>query len=130
MSAQGGTVTWDELAEQDIAMTQRLHGLKAFEKTPPSGHGLEASGATQPVPNGDMATSDALGGLAPTPMQTSPDVGGAGQDSPYCLHMGLVMIADHLVRLQHPPLDRSTKEGFGVRPASTTSVPTHFHLNL
>ena len=69
MSGQGGTVTGDELAEQDIATTQRLHGLKAFEKTLSSGHGLEASGATQPVPNADMATLDALGGLAPTPMQ-------------------------------------------------------------
>ena len=46
-------------------------------------------------------------------MQTSPDVGGAGQDSLYCPHIGLVMIADHLVRLQHPSLDRSTKEGLG-----------------
>ena len=57
MSGQGGTVTGDELAQQDIATTQRLHGLKAFEKTLSSGHRLEASGATQPVPNGDMATS-------------------------------------------------------------------------
>jgi hypothetical protein len=30
MSGQGGTVTGDELAEQNIAMTQRLHGLKAL----------------------------------------------------------------------------------------------------
>jgi hypothetical protein len=110
---QGGPVTWDELAQQNLATTQRPHGLKAFEKTLPSDHRLDSSGATQPVPNGDMATFDALGGLAPTPMQTSPDVGGAGQDSPYCLHIGLVMIADHLVRLQHPPLHRSTEEGFG-----------------
>ena len=92
MSGQGGTVTGDELAEQDIATTQRLHGLKAFEKTLPSGHRLEASGATQPIPNGDMATFDALGSLAPAPMQTSPDMGGAGQDSLYCLHIGLVMM--------------------------------------
>jgi hypothetical protein len=69
--------------------------------------------ATQPVPNRDRATFDALGGLAPAPMQTSADVGGAGQGSLYCLHVVLVMIADHLIRLQHPPLDRSTEEGFG-----------------
>jgi hypothetical protein len=49
----------------------------------------------------------------PAPMQTSPDVGGAGQNSLYRLHIRLVMIADHLVRLHFPPLDRSTKEGFG-----------------
>jgi hypothetical protein len=60
-----------------------------------------------------MATFDALGGLAPTPMQASPDVSGAGPDSLYCLHIGLVMIADHLVRLQRPPLHRSTEEGLG-----------------
>jgi hypothetical protein len=130
MRGQRRTVTGDVLAQQDIATTQRLHGLEAFEKTLPGDHRLETSRATQPVPNGDMTTFDALGGLTPTPMQTSPDVGGAGQDSLDCPHVGLVMIADHLVRLQHPPLDRSTKEGFGVRPASTTSVPTHFHLNL
>jgi hypothetical protein len=94
MSGQGGSVTWDELAQPDIATTQRLHGLKAFQKTLPSGHRPEASRATQPVPNGDMTTFDALGGLTPTPMQTSPDVGGAGQDSIDCLHVGLVMIAD------------------------------------
>jgi len=110
MRGQRGTVTGDELAQQDIATTKRLHGLKAFEKTLPSGHRLEASGATQPVPNGDMATFDALGGLAPAPMQTSSDVGGAGQDSLDCLHIRLVMIADHVVRLEHPPLDRSTKK--------------------
>jgi hypothetical protein len=43
MSGQGGTVTWDELAQQDIATTQRLHGLEAFEKTLPGGHRLETS---------------------------------------------------------------------------------------
>jgi hypothetical protein len=32
MSGQGGTVTWDELAQQGMATTERLHGLKAFEK--------------------------------------------------------------------------------------------------
>ena len=32
MSGQGGTVTGDELAQQDIATTQRLHGLEAFQK--------------------------------------------------------------------------------------------------
>ena len=46
-------------------------------------------------------------------MQTSPDVGGAGQHSLYRLHIGLVMIADHLIWLQHPPLDHSTEEGLG-----------------
>ncbi len=30
MSGQGGTVTWDELAQQNMATTQRLHGFKAF----------------------------------------------------------------------------------------------------
>ena len=39
---QSVTVTWDELAEQDIPTTQRLHGLQAFEKTLLSGHRLEA----------------------------------------------------------------------------------------
>src|SRR5262249_16325959 len=111
MGGQGGTVTGDELAQQDIATTQRLHGLEAFQKTPPDDQRLETSGATQPVTNGNMATFDALGGLAPAPMQTRPDVGGAGQDSLYCLHIGLVMIADHLVRLKDPPLDRAMEEG-------------------
>jgi hypothetical protein len=60
-----------------------------------------------------MTTFDALGGLAPAPMQTSPDVGGAGQHSLYRLHIRLVMIADDLIWLQHSPLDRSTEEGFG-----------------
>ena len=40
MSGQGGTVTRDELAQQDIATTQRLHGLEAFERTLPSGQRL------------------------------------------------------------------------------------------
>ena len=31
----------------------------------------------------------------------------------YRLHIRLVMIADHLIWLQHPPLDRSTEEGLG-----------------
>jgi hypothetical protein len=69
---------------------------KPSQKTLSSGHRLEASGATQPVPNGDVAAFNALGGLTPTPMQASPDVGGVGQDSLDCLHIGLVMIADHL----------------------------------
>ena len=59
-------------------------------------------------------------------MQTSPDMGGAGQDSLYCLHIGLVMIADHLVRLQHPPLDRSTKEGLG-RSQIAALLQEHIH---
>ena len=87
MSGQGGTVTWDELAQQDMTTTQRLYGFKGFQKTLPSGHRLEASGATQPVPDGDMATFDTLGGLTPTAMQTSPYVGGAVQDSLYCPHI-------------------------------------------
>ena len=82
MRGQRGTVTGDELAQQDIATTQRLHGLEAFEKMLSGDHRLETSGATQSVPNRDMTTFDALGGLAPAPMQTSPDVGGAGQHSP------------------------------------------------
>jgi hypothetical protein len=73
-----------------------------------------------------MATFDALGGLAPAPMQTSPDVGGAGQDSLDCPHIGLVMIADHVVRLEHPPLDRSTEEGFG-RSQITALPQEHIH---
>ncbi len=56
MSGQGGTVSEDELAQQEIATTQRLHGLEAFENTLPGDHRLEASRATQPVPNGDMTT--------------------------------------------------------------------------
>jgi hypothetical protein len=44
MSGQGRTLTRDELAQQDMATTQRLHGLKGFQKTLPSGHRLEASG--------------------------------------------------------------------------------------
>ena len=42
MRGQRGTVTGDELAQQDIATTQRLHGLEAFKKTLPSGHRLDA----------------------------------------------------------------------------------------
>jgi hypothetical protein len=59
-------------------------------------------------------------------MQTSPDVGGAGQDSLDRLHIGLVMITDHLVRLQHPPRDRSTEEGF--RRSQIAALPQeHIH---
>jgi hypothetical protein len=36
MRGQRGTVTGDELAQQDIATTQRLHGLKAFQKRRPA----------------------------------------------------------------------------------------------
>ena len=128
MCGQGGTVTGDELAQQDIATTQRLHGFKAFEKALPGDHRLEASGAAQPVPNGDMATFDALGGLAPAPMQPSPDVGGAGQHSLYRLHIRLVMIADHMVWLQHPPLDRSTEEGLGRGPIAALPQEHVHHL--
>ena len=87
MCSLGGPVTGDELAQQDIATTQLLHGVKAFEKTLPGDPRLETSGATHLVPNRDMTTFDALGGLAPAPMQTSPDVGRALQHSLDCLHI-------------------------------------------
>ncbi len=40
MSGQAGTVIRDELAQQDMATTQRLHGFKAFQKRLSSGHRL------------------------------------------------------------------------------------------